>query len=511
MNHPPPDLTLVAGALLLADPGASAAPAPADVLIEGGQVRAIAAAGALDTAGARHRIDARDHLLMPGLVNAHTHAHGALGRGAVADVALEGFLAASPSINGQRSTEDLALSATLSAVEQLQRGCTAAFDVSGEWPRPTLAGLHAVAGAYAAVGLRAVVAPMLADRSLFQAFPDLLQGLPDALRPAAAAVRTASAADQLAVVRAAVADWPFDPAQVRLGVAPTIPLHCSDELLQGCAALSLAHGLPLQTHLAESRAQAVSGLQRHGCSLVAHLARLGVLSPRFSAAHAVWIDDADMALLAAAGATVVHNPLSNLRLGSGIAPVRRMLDAGLRVALGTDGANTADTQNLFEAARLATGLSRVVDADESRWIGAATALAMATRHSAHALGWGDRLGVVEAGRAADLLLVDLRQAHFVPLRDPVRQLVHGECGVGVATVLVGGRTVVERGRVTTVDEAALRRRAQAAADRLDAMNADGRGLAQALRPWVSAYCCGMGPRVRPGAPWAAWAAPGANA
>lgn len=481
---------LVEGGLVVAH--AVATPTHADILVEDGRVAALLPPGSSGVDAHVPRLDAADRLVVPGLVNGHTHAHGGLGRGAVEDVALEGFLAASPAINGQRGLHDLALSATLTAVELLRKGCTALFDMSAQSPLPTVDGLHAVADAYARTGIRAVVAPMLADRTLYQAYPELLAALPQPLAQPAAALKSAPLQTCLAVAQAAARHWPFDAARVRLGIAPTIPLHCSDELLRGCARLSQEWGLPMQTHLAESRMQAVFGEQRYGKSLVAHLADIGVLGPRLSAAHAIWISDDDIERLARAGATVVHNPLSNLRLGSGVAPVRRMRELGLRVGVGSDGANTSDAQNLFEAMRLAAFLSRVTTADEERWIGATEALQMATEGSAHALGWGERLGRIEAGREADLVLIDLAQPVYVPLRHAVRQLVHGENGAAVDRVLIGGEVVVAQGRVLTIDEAALRRQAQAAAERLDALNAEGRSLAQAMRPWVSAFCCGVG-------------------
>jgi len=490
---------LIEGGLVLAH--AAATPQRADILIEEGRVQAVLPADQGSSGGgvdaAVPRLDASDRLVIPGLVNGHTHAHGALGRGAVEDVALEGFLAASPSINGGRGIDDLALSATLGAAELLRRGCTALFDMPAQMPVPTLEGLHSVAGAYARVGIRAVVAPMLADRTLYQAYPELLATLPQTLAPGAAALTAPAPAASLAAVQAAARTWPFDPARVRLGVAPTIPLHCSDELLRGCARLSAEWDLPMQIHLAESKAQALHGQQRYGKSLVAHLADLGMLGPRLSTAHSIWIDDDDIARLAAAGVTAIHNPLSNLRLGSGIAPVRRMLERGLRVGLGSDGANTSDTQNLFEGMRLAAFVSRVTTPDESQWIGAAEAFHMATEGSMHALGWGEQLGRIEAGRAADLVLLDLAQPGYVPLRHAVRQLVHGESGAAVDRVLVGGELVFAHGKVLTIDEPALRRQAEAAAQRLDALNAEGRHLAQALRPWVSAFCCGVGRRPFP--------------
>jgi guanine deaminase len=488
-----PDRLLVLNGLVLADADQPAR--PADLLIEDGLVREIGRPGAFIGAPATRTLDATDRLVMPGWVNGHTHGHGTLGRGAVPDVALEGFLAASPAINGHRGLDDLALSATLTAVELLKKGCTALFDMSAELPLPTPDGLLALAGAYDTTGIRAVVAPMLADRTLYQAYPELLASLPAQLQPALARLRAADADTCLAVVRQAARHWPFDQRRVRLGIAPTIPLHCTDAFLQGCAALAIEFGLPLQTHLAESAVQAHVGQQRHGRSLVAHLGALGWLDglgERLSVAHAIWVSDDDIEALARAGATAVHNPLSNLRLGSGIAPVRRMLDRGLPVGLGSDGANTSDTQNLFEAARLAVGLSRIVGADESRWLNATDALRMGTEHSARALGWGGQIGRIAPGCCADLVLLDLTRPEYVPLRDPLRQLVHGESGAAVDRVLVGGRLVVDRGRVLTVDEPALRRQAQAAAERLDALNADGCHLAAALRPGVSAFCCGVG-------------------
>jgi 5-methylthioadenosine/S-adenosylhomocysteine deaminase len=464
----------------------------ADLLIEDGCIREIGPPGQFAAMEGARIVDATDRLVIPGLVNGHTHAHGGLGRGAVPDVALEGFLAASPSINGQRGLDDLALSATLTAAELLKKGCTALFDMTTEFPLPSVAGLHAVAHAYAAVGIRAVVAPMMADRTLYQAYPELLASLPAEMQPSLARLQAADPDACLSAVRQAAHDWPFDTGRIRLGLAPTIPLHCSDAFMQGCAALSAEFGLPMQTHLAESQQQAVFGEKRYGRSLVAHLKGLGFLSPRLSVAHAVWISDDDISSLAAADVTAIHNPLSNLRLGSGVAPLRRMIERGLRVGLGSDGANTSDTQNLFEAARLAAYLSRVVGSDEARWVTAAEALRMGTEHSAHAMGWGDRLGRIAPGHQADLVLLDLAQPIYVPLRDALRQLVHGENGAAVDRVLVGGRVVVEQGRLLTIDEAALRRKAQAAAERLDALNAEGRHLAQALRPWVSAFCCGIG-------------------
>src|SRR5262249_53900787 len=143
----------------------------------------------------------------------------------------------------------------------------------------------------------------------------------------------------------------------------------------------------VQTHVAESKAQALLGLRKYGRSLVGHLEALGVLGPRLSAAHAIWLDGEDIARLADAGTGVVHNPMSNLRIGSGVAPARAFLEAGVRVAIGTDASNTSDGQNMFEAQRLAALLSRVADADPGRWLSVEEVFRAATEGGAEILGF----------------------------------------------------------------------------------------------------------------------------
>src|SRR5207244_3342656 len=147
----------------------------------------------------------------------------------------------------------------------------------------------------------------------------------------------------------------------------TIPMHCSDEFLTACRDLAREYDVPLQTHLAESRGQAVLGLKKYGKTLTAHLGDLGLLGPRFSGAHGVWLDADDVRRLADAGASVAHNPTSNLRLGNGVAATRLMLDRGLRVGVGTDSPSSSDTQNMFEALRWASYLSRIGTPDYRRW------------------------------------------------------------------------------------------------------------------------------------------------
>jgi 5-methylthioadenosine/S-adenosylhomocysteine deaminase len=297
---------------------------PADVLIEHGFIRAIEPVGRI-TRGDVETIEAAERLLVPGLVNGHTHAHGGLGKGAVGDrVPLEVFLSASGVINGSRTVEDKRLSATLTAVELVRKGCTAVYDLFVEYPVPSREGLDAVAEAYGTVGMRAVIAPMMADRTLYEALPGLIESLPPHLQEQARRINAAPYEASVAAARDILANWRHDRDKLRPALGPTIPLHCSDAFLVECARLAEEYDVLLQTHLAESKTQAVLGYKKYGRSLVAHLQALNVLGPRLSAAHGIWLDTDDISRLAAAGAGVVHNPMSNLRLGSGVAPSRAL-------------------------------------------------------------------------------------------------------------------------------------------------------------------------------------------
>ncbi|HTC98740.1 MAG TPA: amidohydrolase [Bradyrhizobium sp.] len=480
--------TVIRGGLVLQPNGETA---PLDILIEDGRIAALEPRG-VPVSDDTEVVSADDRLLIPGLVNAHTHSHGALNRGAVDDrVSLEMFLTAAGASARSRRLEDKYLSAALSAAEMIRKGCTACFDLTVEVPEPSEEGISAVASAYRDAGMRAVVAPMIADRTIYQALPGLLDALPADLRSQMAGLRAAPTEKTFEACEAILANWSFDRRFVRPALGPTIPLHCSDEFLRQCDQLSAEHGVRLQTHLAESRAQAAIGQTRYGMSLVAHLDKLGFLSDRLSAAHAIWLERDDIRHLAARGVTVAHNPSSNLRLGSGVAPVREMLSAGIAVGIGTDASNTSDGQNMFEATRLASYLSRIDGFATDEWISAAEAFAMATEGSAKGLGF-EKISRLAAGFEADIVFLRLESPHFVPLRAPLVQMVFGENAASVDTVMIGGRVVFHGGKLLTLDEASLRHRAEEAARWLDETNAEVFASSAGVARLVGAFCAAQG-------------------
>lgn len=461
---------------------------PADILIKEDTILEIGAPG-LAAPPETKLIRADQRLLIPGLINSHTHSHANLPRSLGDLWTLELALNTNPAIRAHFSEEDKYLGAQIGAAEMLLKGCTACYDLVYEFPGPSSEGLTAVAQAYRDTGMRAVVAAMTTDRSFYEAVPGLLEALPDDVRRKHERTRqTKSWESVLQAVKDAHCRWPFDTEQIRLAVAPTIPAHCSDDFLASAAEFTRAHQIGLHTHLAESKVQALAGLERYGTTLTAHLHELGVLGKNFTAAHGVWLDDDDMSRLVDAGSTLAHNPASNMRYGSGTARVRKMLDLGLQVGIGTDSRSCSDNLNMFEAMRLASFTSRVQGPDYRRWISGNEAFALATSGSARVLGMSDSVGQLAPGFKADIVFLDARSPNYVPLTNVMDQVVYAEDATGVTDVMVGGRIVVEDRRLTTIDYAALAAKVERAAERLQTKASKDIARARKLEKLVGAYC-----------------------
>ena len=436
-------------------------------------------------------IDAKGKLLHAGLVNAHMHGHGNLGKGMGDRWTLELLLTAAPWITGNRSTEDKYLTTLIGAAEMVMKGCTACYDLTVEFPTPSVEGLEAAGRAYREIGMRAVLAPMVADISFFEAIPGLMEVLPPALQKDVERLRLAPYRTTLESIRKALHGWKFHRDEVRPAVAPTIPLHCSDDFMVGCASLAREFGAALHTHVSESKVQVIAGLKKYGKTLTAHMDALGLVGPDFTVAHGVWLDDGDMKLLGERGASVAHNPGSNMRLGSGIADMRRMLECGVNVGIGTDGANCSDNLNMYEAMRIASLASKVRGPDWQRWITTREVLEAATVGSAKVLGFADKIGRLAPGYKADVVFLDLANINWIPLNNAVNALVHTEDGSAVHSVMIGGRMAVENRKLANVDLAKLARDAENARERLERLNRDNRNLYDRLEPIVGSFCPGL--------------------
>ncbi|WP_421999746.1 amidohydrolase family protein [Reyranella sp.] len=461
---------------------------PADILIKGDTIAEIGRPGLAAPEGATV-VDARHRLLHPGLINAHTHSPGNLGKGMGDQWSLELLLTASPWIGGGRTLEDKYLSAMIGAAEMVLKGCTAAYDLAAEFPLPSVEGLSAMARAYEEVGMRAVLAPMVADTTFFEAIPGLMERLSPALQKEVEAYRYAPWKATTKQMRKALQKWPFE--KVMLAVAPTIPHHCSDDFLVACRDLAREFDVGIHSHVAESKVQVVAGYKRYGTTLAAHMDELGLVNEKFTVAHGVWLDDEDMKRLGGRGASVAHNPGSNMRLGNGLADVRGMLSADVNVGIGTDGANCSDNQNMYEAMRLASFASKVQGPDWQRWVTTGEVLRAATEGSARALGLHKQIGRLAPGYKADIVFLDLHHINWIPTNDPVNALVHTEDGTAVHSVMIGGRMVVQDRKLLTVDLAKLAEKAEASRVRREKITAPAKKLYDRLEKVVGTFCPGL--------------------
>lgn len=461
---------------------------PADILIKGDTIAEIGRPGMPAPAGAAV-IDASHRLMHPGLVNGHTHGHGNLGKGMHDRWTLETLLTASQWTNIGRTLDDKYLSSVIGAAEMVLKGCTAAYDLTAEFPLPTIEGLTAMAKAYEDVGMRAVLAPMVADITFFNAIPGLMARLPPALQKEVESFQMAPWKATAKQMKKAFQKWPFE--NIHLAVAPTIPHHCSDDFLIACRDIADEYEVGVHSHVAESKVQVIAGLQRYGSTLAAHMDKLGLVTDRFTVAHGVWLDDDDMKRLGDRGASVSHNPGSNMRLGNGLADMRAMARRKVNVGIGTDGASCSDNLNMYEAMRLASFASKVQGPDIERWVTTEEALTAATEGSARALGLHKQIGRIEKGFKADIVFLDLHHVNWIPMNDPVNQIVHAEDGSGVHSVMIGGRMIVENHRILTVDLPKLAAQAAASQARRAPLTAEAKKLYDRLEKVVGTFCPGL--------------------
>lgn len=409
-----------------------------DVQIVNGRIAAIAPE--LEVVGTA--IDGRNKLLLPGFVNAHTHSSEMWQRGIIPPVPLELWIAELYDFT-PLDPEKIYLSALGTAVETLLSGGTSVVDHLVMIPGQEFETIAAAVKAYQEVGIRAFVAPLIQDEPLTASIPGRDKLEPDSY------VR--STRETLDLVREAVKQFHDPSAGIYILPAPTGMQLCSDALFRGCVELSQSYGLALHAHLLETKAQKILAQEKYGCSAVTHLKRLGFLGDRTSLAHCVWLEDADIEILAATQATVVHNPLSNLRLGSGIAPILKYRQAGVTVSFGCDGSASNDGQDLLEAIKIGTILHNVTDFDYNHWITPQQAVKMAALGGATGLGMASELGSLTIGKQADLVLYDLTNLSLLPRTDPIGLLILGRPVKAVHSVWVRGQQIVSQGKVTTID------------------------------------------------------------
>jgi 5-methylthioadenosine/S-adenosylhomocysteine deaminase len=253
--------------------------------------------------------------------------------------------------------------------------------------------------------------------------------------------------------------------RLRIILSPSGPQRCSAALLKQPGELSQQYHLPIHTHVLEMKTQAFTGEAFYGKTLVRYLKDLGLLSDRLTLIHAVWLTDEDIDLLGEFGCSIVHNPLSNLKLGSGVAPIRKLLNAGVNVALGTDGTCTSDTPDLFAAIQCTSLLHKIGTHNYDEWIAATEVLPMATINGAKSSLMAKEVGSLEIGKKADVILLSRQHWGFIPFNHPIRQIAYSATSEAVQAVLINGKVVMRDRQILTLDEAALKSEIIAASER----------------------------------------------
>ena len=466
----------------------------ADVAVSGGRI-----AGVGEGLDGAQVVDCARLAVVPGAINAHCHSNENWFRGLWDNLPLEPWmlfsypvLAAPP-----QSPDEIYVRTLLGGIEMLRSGATCVVDFLYELQGFSDESLDAVVRAYRDLGLRALIGLAIADRAYHETVV-LDAGLVDAgLIERLEREKPPSWDEWEAFLRHAVERFHRPEEGIAICPAPSGPQRCTDELLTGTAALAEELDLAVHIHVLETRMQALSGRRMYGRTLPEHLDSLGFLSPRVSFEHGIWLTEGDIELVRERGVTVVHNPVSNLKLGSGICPVPALLRSGVNVALGTDGMCSNDGNDMYVAVKTAALLHKLWEVDYEEWLGAAEAWTMATEAGAAAAGDRDGLGRIEPGRRADLVLLDLDSLPFTPLNDPLRQLALGSTASAVRSVLVGGRFVLRDGELAGVDEAAIleagRTLGEEIVARHDEAFAVGRALLASVRAgWLEAMRTDVG-------------------
>ncbi len=393
---------------------------------------------------AENVIDCGGKVLMPGLVNAHTHVPMTLLRGLADDLRLDVWLMGymMPVEREFVTPEFVRLGTKLACAELIRSGVTSFADMYYFE--------NDIAEVTAEAGMRA-----LCGQSVMK-FPT-----PDA----------ASYEDALDYTRKFIERWK-DHDLIVPAIAPHAPYTCTPEIIKACADLAVEYDVPIHIHLAETKFEVESMREAEGIPVIPYVKKHGLFKAKVLAAHCVYIDTGEIRTLADVNAGVAHNPSSNMKLASGVAPVQQMVDAGVKIGIGTDGPASNNDLDMFEEVRLAAFIAKGFSGDPTA-VPAATALQMATRLGAEALHMGTLTGSLEPDKRADLILVDIDKPHNAPRfrRDPNNtyvQLVYAAKATDVTDVMINGKFVMRENALLTLDEKALMAEAQEYAEKIDA-------------------------------------------
>jgi 5-methylthioadenosine/S-adenosylhomocysteine deaminase len=459
MNHAA-QLTLIKGGRVLDIDGELDQPPHLDILIKDGRIESIGPLASTATGPNVRVVDADQRLVIPGLVNAHYHSHDTLLRGMFEQLPLDAWMLYSgPGQFPHLSPEMVETRTALGASECLLNGITTIQDMVSLVGADD-AHVDQLVKTYDAVHIRTVLALQISDRASCDcvAYWDKLPAQTMQCLPGASDFAAHMAFVEKALTKSSrLVTW---------GLGPSAPQRCTRDMLARIARLSAEAKLQVFTHVYEARSQAVlARLKYPKGSFIEHLDRADLLTPRLTIAHGVWITEPEIARLGAAGANLACNPISNIKLLNGFAPLTSYVTSGVNVGLGCDNCSGSDAQNLFEPMK-AFALMWGMYSGTDKTSAAKEAFKAATIGSAKALGLGDEIGLLRPGYRADLVLIDTTQPNYRPLNSALRQLVYSETGRSITMVMVDGKIVVENGQITSMIHRDLKHSAEDARNEL---------------------------------------------
>ena len=424
-----------------------------DIVIGDGRIAFVGPAGKAPYARSEYSeiIDASSQIIMPGLVNSHSHSQSALsklaGSGDRTNVITALWYGFAHGLN--RTLRDIHVSTLLHAIQLLKSGCTCVIDQFRFFGLPELEEIEQAMTAYQKTGMRAQVAFDMRDRPNRSILPKNAQDVPESALKMMQ-TRTMTYDEQVNLYRKAASNWNGN-ADSLAKVIPTTgaPVACTDRLLQTIIELAQEFDTATTSHILEHPKDRKSADATWGKTELEHLSDIGYLDERLCIAHAIWVEEEEIDILARHRTSVAHNPELNLRLGGGRALIRSMMDAGVNVALGAD---SSTSQNIFEVMKITGLIHRLGKPNPAEWIYADELIRMATINGARALRVADKVGSLETGKDADLLFLSLDSPWLTPLNDLPSRLAYFENGAGIDRVMVRGEVVVENGEILTIDE-----------------------------------------------------------
>ena len=435
-------------------------PEKIDIVVRESRIAEIRPAGAAEPEGTV--IDGTDRLVTAGLINGHNHSHENFQKGRHENMPLEVWNhLVRPLDPFPLTPRNIYIRTMIGAIEALRTGTTTLVDDLIVGPVLHREHVHAALQAYEDIGIRALLAPGLNDLPTHDTVPFARESLPPDLLKEIESKPKTPPTEIMNFVRDLLKGRHPSSRRVGMAISPSAPQRCTRPHLLAIRRLADDFDLPIIIHVHETRLQVVTGHLFYGCTMVEYLDSVGFLRPGVSLIHGVWLTPRDVELLAESGATVQHNPVGNLSLGSGICPVRALLQAGVNISLGTDSCASSFTVSMLKTLNAAALANKVRGWNPEDWITANEAFSAATVGGARALGLGDKLGAIEIAKTADLTVWRLDSIAFTPLGDPLRQLVYCETGSGLDTVLVDGEIVMRNGQFVRIDEAAILAEAQA--------------------------------------------------